>query len=238
MKPMIKQLRKFVSPFFLSRYYLTLHIKELLREFNIKGSILDIGCGNKPFESYFKSVNKYVGIDFKSYSKNKDMENSSPDFYFDSNYTKSLDLPFEKESFDNCVSFQVLEHHPNPQKLISEMYRVTKRGGYILLTVPFLGGIHEEPNDYQRFTKYGLIKLLKPYRCEILKIKEQGSIFSTISLLLNEYLNNFASKSNLHYFISVLIYLPFITFSYLALILDIFFKSKKIFFNYLILFKK
>lgn len=238
MKPIIKQLRKFISPFFLSRYYLTLHIKELLREFNIKGSILDIGCGNKPFESYFKDIDKYIGIDFKSYSKNKDMGCNAPDYYFDSNYLKTLDLPFEKESFDNCVSFQVLEHHSNPQKLISEMYRVTKKGGYILLTVPFLGGIHEEPNDFQRFTKYGLIELFKPYKCKILTIKEQGSLFSTISMLLNEYLNNFASKNKLSYLISVLIYPPFILFSYLSIFLDIIFKSDKIFLNYLILVKK
>jgi len=118
------------------------------------------------------------------------------------------------------------------------MYRITKKSGYILLTVPFLGGLHEEPNDYQRFTKYGLFELFKPYKCKIIKIKEQGSIFSTISILLNEYLNCFASKGKLQYLISILIYLPFILFSYFSLILDIFFKSNKIFFNYLILVKK
>jgi len=232
---MIKQLRRFISPFFLTRYYLTLHLKEVLSETRIKGSILDIGCGNKPYEFYFKDANKYVGIDFKSYSKNKDMGYNPPDYYFDSNYLKSLDLPFKKESFDNCVSFQVLEHHANPQKLISEMYRVTKKGGHILLTAPFLGGVHEEPNDYQRFTKYGLIEIFKLYKCKIISIKEQCSLFSTISLMLNEYLNSFASKNRVNYFISLLIYPPFILFSYISLVLDIFFKSKKIFFNYLIL---
>lgn len=235
---MIKQFRQYISPFFLSRYYLTLHIKEVLSETDINGSVLDVGCGNKPYEIYFKNISKYVGIDFKTYSINKDMGKNSPDFYFDSTYLNSYVLPFKNESFNNTVSFQVLEHHSNPQKLISEMYRITKKDGYILLTVPFLGGIHEELNDYQRFTKYGLIELFKRYKCKIIKIKEQGSIFSTISLLLNEYLNGFASKSKLHYLISILIYFPFILFSYLTLVLDIFFKSNKIFFNYLILVQK
>ena len=232
---MIKQLRKYISPFFLTRYYLVMHLKELLNEINICGSVLDIGCGNKPFESYFKDVDKYLGIDFKSYSKNKDMGNKTPNFFFEPDYIKTWRLPFGDEQFDNCVSFQVLEHAQNPQKLISEMYRITKKSGYILLTVPFLGGLHEEPNDYQRFTKYGLFELFKPYKCKIIKIKEQGSIFSTISILLNEYLNCFASKNRVNYFISLLIYPPFILFSYISLVLDIFFKSKKIFFNYLIL---
>jgi len=122
--------------------------------------------------------------------------------------------------------------------LISEMLRVVKKGGCILLTAPFLGGIHEEPHDYQRFTKYGLIELFKPYKCEILEIKEQGALFSTISMFLNEYLNSFAANNKLSYFISVLIYLPFILFSYISLLLDKIFKSNKILFNYLILVKK
>jgi len=234
----LKKIRFYISPYFISRFYLLRGVQFIVKKYEFKGSTLDIGCGSKPYRDLFNKVKEYKGIDFKDYSVNKDFSFGKPDYFFSNEYSKTLILPFKNESFDNVVSFQVLEHHPNPQKLISEMLRVVKKGGCILLTAPFLGGIHEEPHDYQRFTKYGLIELFKPYKCEILEIKEQGALFSTISMFLNEYLNSFAANNKLSYFISVLIYLPFILFSYISLLLDKIFKSNKILFNYLILVKK
>jgi len=235
---MKEKIRFFISPYFLSRFYRLQSIKRIVKKYKIFGTVLDIGCGSKPYRSLFDNIKEYRGIDFKDYSVNKDFPAGKPDYYFSDKYIKTLTLPFKNESFDNVVAFQVLEHHPNPQKLINEMFRIVKNKGYILLTTPFLGGIHEEPNDYQRFTKYGLIELFKLYKCELLEIIKQGSLFSTISMLLNESLNSFAAKNKFFYFISVLIYLPFFLFSYISFFLDMIFKSDKIFFNYLILVKK
>jgi SAM-dependent methyltransferase len=232
------RVRFYISSFFLSKFYLLKDIKKVLNKYDFSGSLLDVGCGEKPYKNLFKNTSEYKGVDFKNYSINKDFRVEKPDYYFDDDYLRTLKLPFQDNSFDHCVSFQVLEHHINPQKMISEIFRITKPGGFILITVPFLGGIHEEPYDYQRFTKYGLIELFKKYKCEILEIKNQGSLFSTISLLLNEYLNDFASRSKFTYFLSVLIYLPFILFQYISLVLDKIFKSNNIFFNYLVLIRK
>lgn len=233
-----KKIRFCMSPYFISKFYLLRDVQFIVKKYEFKGSVLDIGCGSKPYRDLFNKIKEYKGIDFKDYSVNKDFTFGKPDYFFSDEYVKTLNLPFRNNSFDNVVAFQVLEHHPNPQKLIGEMFRVVKNKGYILLTVPFLGGIHEEPHDYQRFTKYGLTELFKSHKCEILEIKEEGALFSTIAMLLNEYLNNFAAKNKLFYCISVLIYLPFILFSYLSLLLDRIFKSDNIFFNYLILVKK
>jgi len=228
----------YFTPFFIIRFYLLQDIKKILVKYKFTGNLLDVGCGEKPYQNLFKNVSSYTGIDFNHYSKHSRSAIGHPDIYFPNDYNEKLALPFIDNSFQNTVSFQVFEHHKNPQKMFSEMFRVLKNGGYMLISAPFLGGIHEEPNDYQRFTKYGLIELLKPYKCEILEIKEQGALFSTISMLLNEYLNSFAVKNKLFYFISVLIYLPFLLLSYVSLLLDKIFKSNKIFLNYLILVKK
>lgn len=234
----MSKIRLYISPFFLAKFYLLRDIGRIAKKYKFSGTLLDFGCGEKPYRSLFKNITEYKGIDFKNYSINKDFIGEKPDYCFSNDYLKTLILPFDNDSFDNVVSFQVLEHHKNPQKMISEIFRITMPGGYILITAPFLGGIHEEPHDYQRFTKYGLIELFKEYNCKILEIKEQGSLFSTISMLLNEFLNSFAAKNKLFYFISVLVYFPFILFSYVSLLLDKIFKSNKIFFNYLILIKK
>lgn len=235
---MFKKLRFYISSFFLTRFYLTKDLKKIIKKYKFSGTLLDFGCGQKPYQSLFKNITEYKGIDFKNYSINKDFKEKEPDCYFKDDYLNTLILPFEDNSFDNAVSFQVLEHHKNPKKMIKEIFRITRPNGYILITAPFLGGIHEEPYDYQRFTKYGLIELFKQHNCQILEIKEQGSLFSVISMLLNEYLNSFAAKNKLSYFFAVLIYPLFLFFQYISLIMDKIFTSNKIFLNYLILVKK
>ena len=233
---MFSKLRLYISPFFLPRYYIQRDIINVLSKYKFTGKIIDLGCGTKPYEALFKDIKEYEGIDFKSYSINKDFQGGKPDYYFDKNYLETLNLPFKDDNFDHSVAFQVLEHHRNPAKMISEMSRVTKKGGYLLLTAPFLAGVHEEPNDYQRFTKYGLNELIRGFG-NIVEYKEEGSVFSTISLLLNEHLNVFAAKNRIAYLVAAFIYLPFFIFQYLCIIFDKVLKSKRIYFNYLVLIK-
>lgn len=181
---------------------------------------------------------EYFGIDFENYSKNKDFEGEKPDYFFDDDYKKTFKLPFSDMQFDHSVSFQVLEHHEKPEIMIGEMARITKKGGLIFLTCPFIGGLHEEPNDFQRLTKYKLEKLFRENDCEIITIKEQGSLFSALSMLLNEQLNHFATRNRLRYLFSVAIYIPLFLFQYVSFVLDVFVRSKIIFINYSVLAKK
>lgn len=52
-------------------------------------------------------------------------------------------LPFADNSFDICYSTNVLEHVDDPQKVITEMVRVTKPGGIIQIVVPNYGSFFE-----------------------------------------------------------------------------------------------
>jgi ubiquinone/menaquinone biosynthesis C-methylase UbiE len=45
-------------------------------------------------------------------------------------------LPFESESFDTVVSFQVIEHIDDANKYVNEIHRVLKPGGWFYLTTP------------------------------------------------------------------------------------------------------
>jgi ubiquinone/menaquinone biosynthesis C-methylase UbiE len=47
-----------------------------------------------------------------------------------------LDLPFKNNSFDYIVSSEVIEHVPDPKKAITELFRVLKPGGTIVLSTP------------------------------------------------------------------------------------------------------
>lgn len=75
------------------------------------------------------------------------------------------DLPFSNNSYDLVCAFDVIEHVEDDAKAVEEMMRVCKPGGYIAITVPayaFLWGEHDVINQhFRRYTKTGLLKLLK-----------------------------------------------------------------------------
>jgi SAM-dependent methyltransferase len=45
-------------------------------------------------------------------------------------------LPYKDNTFDLTICSETLEHIPDYQKAISEIFRVTKQNGYVLITVP------------------------------------------------------------------------------------------------------
>ncbi|MCD6217783.1 class I SAM-dependent methyltransferase [bacterium] len=47
-----------------------------------------------------------------------------------------LNMPFDNESFDLSVAFEIFEHLENPEKLLYELKRVTKKNGRIILSTP------------------------------------------------------------------------------------------------------
>jgi SAM-dependent methyltransferase len=91
-------------------------------------------------------------------------------------------LGFPDDTFEAILCTEVLEHLPEPQRAIDEMWRVLRPGGTLLLTTRFLFPIHDAPHDYFRFTKYGLRHLLR--RFEILDLEEETDSVATIAVLL------------------------------------------------------
>ena len=144
-------------------------IKEAIEKY-AKGNLLDIGCGNKPYLSLFTSkVDKYIGCDIIQSSQN------AVDVLCPAN-----ELAFEDASFDTAFSTQVLEHVADHQGMVRETYRILKKGGYAILTVPFAWELHEEPYDFYRFSKYGLRDLFEKTGFEIITIKSNGGKWASI----------------------------------------------------------
>ncbi len=48
----------------------------------------------------------------------------------------ATNLPFSDKTFDRVIASEILEHIPNDQKAISEIYRVLKPGSIAMITVP------------------------------------------------------------------------------------------------------
>jgi len=121
-------------------------------------------------------------------------------------------LPFKDNSIDVILNLVVLEHVPNPQKVVSEIYRVLKPSGIIYSAIPFIQGFHASPYDFTRFTEEGIKVLHKDF--EQLDLKIFGGPTSALLNILQEYLAILFSFGNkkLH----ILIYLTsmFLTFPF------------------------
>lgn len=72
-------------------------------------------------------------------------------------------LPFRSASVDGVVMCELLEHVPFPQGVVAEAHRVLRPGGLLLGSVPFIMGLHGDPDDFFRYTESGLRQLLTPF---------------------------------------------------------------------------
>jgi SAM-dependent methyltransferase len=150
-----------------------------------RGRLLDVGCGDKPYESFFRPyVTEYIGIEHEAtFARTNASRQGRPDAVYD-----GRTLPFSDGSFDTVMSVQVLEHTPDPQRLIQEMARVLRPDGTLILTAPFSFRLHEEPHDYFRYSPHGLRVLLGHAGLEIVDLRCQGSLFSVLAHKLNTFL--------------------------------------------------
>ncbi|MBX9830396.1 class I SAM-dependent methyltransferase [Candidatus Babeliales bacterium] len=76
-------------------------------------------------------------------------------------------LPYENATFDVVVAFDVLEHVEHDQKMVDEIFRVLKPGGYFVFTVPaynMLFSAHDrELLHFRRYTKSSVHKLFRKF---------------------------------------------------------------------------
>ncbi len=70
------------------------------------------------------------------------------------------ELPWEDGTFDLITCLDVIEHTPDDRRALAELRRVTKPGGWLLVTVPAyqaLWSLHDVANHhYRRYSRRGL----------------------------------------------------------------------------------
>jgi len=151
------------SPFWIARKELDKNIKELSKK--LTGKVLDIGAGSKPYKKYFTD---YTSLE---------VEGKEADYNYKGKF------PFNDNEFDSAICTQVLEHIFEPELFLGEINRVLKRGGKLLLTVPFVWDEHEQPYDYARYSSFGLSYLLGKY-FKVIEIRKTGDFSLMFQLLL------------------------------------------------------
>jgi len=73
----------------------------------------------------------------------------------------AMDYPLTDGCVDLLVSSSVLEHIPDPELAIREVFRVLKPGGRVYAEVPFMRAFHMAPVDYQRYTWSGIARVFE-----------------------------------------------------------------------------
>ena len=74
-----------------------------------------------------------------------------------------LRLPLAGGEFDGAVLDAVLEHVPDPFRVVAEVHRVLRPGGFVLAHAPFLYPYHGAPHDYFRYTDEGLRRVFAEF---------------------------------------------------------------------------
>ena len=72
-------------------------------------------------------------------------------------------IPLPDSEFDGVIIQAVLEHVLDPEKVVSEIYRVLKDDGIVYAETPFLQHVHEGAYDFTRYTESGHRFLFKDF---------------------------------------------------------------------------
>lgn len=107
-------------------------------------TVLDLGCatGVCTFDIAKKSK-KTIGMDISLWAIEKaqdKMKKQDKDIWFLTGDAEKL--PFKDNTFDIIVNTALLQYFRNPSTIISEMERVLKPKGYVLVEVPYKFGIY------------------------------------------------------------------------------------------------
>lgn len=175
----------FVNPAHIIRSKLGHEISKFRSE--ITGDVLDFGCGQKPYEYLFDNVSNYVGVDIEE--SGHDHANSKIDVFWD-----GKTLPFNNESFDYVVAFEVLEHVFEVEHAISEIHRVLKPGGGFLISTPFMYREHEGPFDSARYTSWGMSHLLVKSKFKVVGQKKTSGVIAVICQMVADALGKKFAK--------------------------------------------
>jgi SAM-dependent methyltransferase len=141
----------------------------------IHGRVLDVGAGSYPRYRGIFTYDEYITMNVEP-GKNTDIVG------------RIENIPSPDNAYDSIVCTQVLGDVYELKKAWSELYRVLRPGGSLLVTENLFDVIHDEPYDFWRFTEYSLRKLAEESGFTVTILEKRGGYRSVMAQLRARYL--------------------------------------------------
>lgn len=111
--------------------------------------VLDAGCGSGRTLEDLRELGTVSGIELNPEAATVARRRGD----FDVRVGRLEELPWEQSTFDLITCLDVIEHTPDDRVTLRELRRVSKPGGWLLVTVPAyqaLWSLHDEANHHYR----------------------------------------------------------------------------------------
>lgn len=168
------------------KHYLKEILKEILPKY-CEGDAVDVGAGHARYRVLIEPLCvSYTTVDNMSSDVQFGEYQFTPDIISD-----VLTIPVADGSYDTAICTEVLEHVENPFKLVAELSRILKKGGYVIMSSGWMAPYHQEPKDYWRFSIDGYKALCEQSGLEFVEAVKKGGLFTALfySLYRNIELN-------------------------------------------------
>lgn len=159
---------------FMKKKLSTRNLERLCREFATDKKTLVVHSEDVDYEPYFPNA--------FTVTKRK---NKPADMHVDLYYTDLGEL--ESESYDVILCTGLLEHVPDPQRLIDQFRRILKPGGELIVSASAVFSFHEAPNDFFHFTPFSFRILFEEWS-HIRVLRGSSQPFETIAILMQRIL--------------------------------------------------
>jgi hypothetical protein len=149
-------------------------------------TVLELGSGNCPiYPLIAMHANQYTTLDWPNSQHSTD--------YIDITHDLNTDILLDK-FYDVIVAFDVMEHIYNVDTFLNTISKNLSKDGLTVISIPFLYWIHEDPHDYNRFTKFYLKRKLSEFGFVQVEINVYGGV---INLFLDIIVKNLPTKLKL-----------------------------------------
>ncbi|NNF59005.1 MAG: class I SAM-dependent methyltransferase [Rhodothermaceae bacterium] len=153
---------------------------ELALQKHARGRLLDLGAGKAPLYGVYRPlVDEVVCIDWE--------ESLHGTSYLDLTADLNEGLPLPDAAFDTVLSTSVFEHLRSPELAWAEAARVLRPGGALIVHVPFLYWLHEEPHDYFRYTEHALRAYAERSGLRVVELKATGGGLAALADLVARF---------------------------------------------------